>query len=89
MTPTGDPRTVKRDPGGAKRWLWDLLKTAIFLSVFEVLEAWVLPGAIIWAHMDAIWAPMELMGAHMVLIWLPVGYLARWLAGWPEGSQGF
>ena len=53
MTPTGDPRTLKRDPGGAKRWLWDLLETAIFLSVFEVWGAWGLPAAIVWAHVAA------------------------------------
>ena len=73
MTPTGDPRTVKRDPGGAKRWLWDPLVTAIFLSVFEVLGAWGLPAAIIWARMDAIWAPMEFIGARFGAHMAPCG----------------
>ena len=54
-------------------WLWDPLKTAIFLSVFEVLGAWGLPVGSIWTHMDAIWTPMELIGGRMVLIVAIVG----------------
>ena len=64
------PKDSKKIPRG---WLWDLLKTAIFFSVFEVLGAWGLPVGIIWTHMDAIWTPMELIGGRMVLIVAIVG----------------
>ena len=83
MAPTGGQKTAKRGPGGARRCIGGLLKTPIFLSVFEVLRAWGLPAVIIWAHMDAMWAPMEFIGAQLVLIWSPMGY--SWLAGWLEG----
>ena len=71
------PKDSKKIPRG---WLWDLLKTAMFHCVFEVLGAWGLPVGIIWTHMDAIWTPMELIGGRMVLIAVTVGLSwASWL----------
>ena len=61
VAPIGRPRVAKGIPGGAKRGLWVLLKTSIFLSVYEVLGAWGLPVGIKWTLIDPIW--------HLLVVW--------------------
>ena len=88
MAPTGGQKTTKRGPGGARRCIGDLLKTTIFLSVFEVLGAW---GLLVGTY-GLIWIPYGILWRSFGLVWYSYGSLwiiAGWLAPpcWPLGRS--